>query len=143
MRSKIVVVDVNRIPSILLQTFLTVAEAGQVSEAARRLHLSQPTVTGHIRRLEANLETTPVHTLSQWSVFKRARRPSSGKSSNQVLSTHIRHHSAEERTRRRKQFGQQPRQWEYFISPFVKRPLDTYGRLDHLIVLRFLIRHHP
>jgi DNA-binding transcriptional LysR family regulator len=51
-------VDVNRIPSILLQTFLTVAEAGQISEAARRLHLSQPAVTGHIRRLEANLETT-------------------------------------------------------------------------------------
>ena len=57
-RSKIVVVDVNRIPSVLLQTFLTVADAGQISEAARRLHLSQPTVTGHIRRLEANLETT-------------------------------------------------------------------------------------
>jgi DNA-binding transcriptional LysR family regulator len=51
-------VDLNRIPSILLQTFLTVAEAGQISEAARRLHLSQPTVTGHIRRLEASLETT-------------------------------------------------------------------------------------
>src|ERR1700693_3161115 len=50
--------DVDRIPSILLQTFLTVAEAGQISEAARRLHLSQPAVTGHIRRLEANLETT-------------------------------------------------------------------------------------
>jgi hypothetical protein len=32
-------VDVDRIPSILLQTFLTVAEAGQISEAARRLHL--------------------------------------------------------------------------------------------------------
>ena len=57
-RSKLVVMDVDRIPSILLQTFLTVAEAGQISEAARRLHLSQPTVTGHIRRLEANLETT-------------------------------------------------------------------------------------
>jgi DNA-binding transcriptional LysR family regulator len=50
--------DVDRISSILLQTFLTVAEAGQISEAARRLHLSQPTVTGHIRRLEGNLETT-------------------------------------------------------------------------------------
>src|ERR1700688_2362362 len=57
-RSKIVVMDVDRISSILLQTFLTVAEAGQISEAARRLHLSQPAVTGHIRRLEANLETT-------------------------------------------------------------------------------------
>src|SRR5260221_3821183 len=56
--SKVVVVDVNRIPSILLQTFLTVAEAGQISEAARRLHLSQRVVTGHIRRWEASLETT-------------------------------------------------------------------------------------
>ena len=50
--------DLNRIPPVLLQTFLTVAEAGQISEAARRLHLSQPAVTGHIRRLEASLETT-------------------------------------------------------------------------------------
>jgi len=50
--------DINRIPSILLQTFLTVAEASQISEAARRLHLSQPTATGHIPRLEASLETT-------------------------------------------------------------------------------------
>jgi DNA-binding transcriptional LysR family regulator len=51
-------VDLNRIPPVLLQAFLTVAEAGQISEAARRLHLSQPTVTCHIRRLEASLETT-------------------------------------------------------------------------------------
>ena len=34
------------------------AEAGQISEAARRLHLCQPAVTGHIRRLEADLDTT-------------------------------------------------------------------------------------
>src|ERR1700751_5188267 len=58
LNQRIVVVDVDRIPSIFLQTFLTVAEAGQISEAARRLHLSQPAVTGHIRRLEASLETT-------------------------------------------------------------------------------------
>jgi DNA-binding transcriptional LysR family regulator len=51
-------VDLTRVPPILLQTFLVVAEVGQISEAARRLHLSQPTVTGQIRRLEANLETT-------------------------------------------------------------------------------------
>jgi len=35
-----------------------VAEAGQISEAARRLHLCQPAITGHIRRLEADLDTT-------------------------------------------------------------------------------------
>jgi DNA-binding transcriptional LysR family regulator len=51
-------VDLNRVPPILLQTFFVVAEVGQISEAARRLHLSQPAVTGHIRKLEANLETT-------------------------------------------------------------------------------------
>ena len=50
--------DLNRVPPILLQTFFAVAEAGQISAAARRIHLSQPAVTGHIRRLEANLETT-------------------------------------------------------------------------------------
>jgi DNA-binding transcriptional LysR family regulator len=50
--------DLTRVPPILLQTFFVVAEVGQISDAARRLHLSQPAVTGHIRRLEANLETT-------------------------------------------------------------------------------------
>jgi len=51
-------VDLNRVHPILLQTFLEVADAGQISEAARRLHLSQPAVTGQIRRLESNLERT-------------------------------------------------------------------------------------
>src|SRR5260370_18048485 len=45
--------------AILLQTFFVVAEVDQISEAARRLHLSQPAVTGHIPRLEANFETNP------------------------------------------------------------------------------------
>jgi len=56
--AKVGIVDLNRIPPALLQTFLVVAEAGQISEAARRLHLSQPAVTGQIRRLEADLDTT-------------------------------------------------------------------------------------
>jgi hypothetical protein len=34
-------------------------------------------------------------------------------SANQVLSSRMRQHSAEERTKQRKQFGQQPRRWEY------------------------------
>ncbi len=50
--------DLNRVHPILLQTFLEVADAGQISEAAHRLHLSQPAVTGQIRRLESNLERT-------------------------------------------------------------------------------------
>ena len=50
--------DLSRVHPILLQTFLEVADAGQISEAARRLHLSQPAVTGQIRRLESNLERT-------------------------------------------------------------------------------------
>jgi DNA-binding transcriptional LysR family regulator len=50
--------DIRRLNSTLLQTFLVVAEAGQISEAARRIHLSQPAVTGQIRRLEADLDAT-------------------------------------------------------------------------------------
>lgn len=52
------ILDLRRLNPTLLQTFLVVAEAGQISEAARRLHLCQPAITGHIRRLEADLDTT-------------------------------------------------------------------------------------
>jgi DNA-binding transcriptional LysR family regulator len=50
-------VDLNRLGPGLLHAFLVVAEAGKISEAARRLHLSQPAVTAQIRRLEADLDT--------------------------------------------------------------------------------------
>jgi DNA-binding transcriptional LysR family regulator len=50
-------VDFSRINPGLLYTFLVVAEAGQISQAARRLHLSQPAVTAQIRRLESDLNT--------------------------------------------------------------------------------------
>jgi molybdate transport repressor ModE-like protein len=36
----------------LLRSFLAVAQCGKVSTAAKQLHLSQPAVTAHIRRLE-------------------------------------------------------------------------------------------
>ena len=36
----------------LLRSFLAVAQCGKVSTAAKQLHLSQPAVTAHVRRLE-------------------------------------------------------------------------------------------
>ena len=36
----------------LLRSFLAVAQCGKISTAAKQLHLSQPAVTAHIRRLE-------------------------------------------------------------------------------------------
>jgi DNA-binding transcriptional LysR family regulator len=50
-------VDFSRLNPGLLYTFLVVADAGQISEAARRLHLSQPAITAQIRRLESDLNT--------------------------------------------------------------------------------------
>jgi DNA-binding transcriptional LysR family regulator len=52
-----IIVDLNRLNPGWLHTFLVVADAGQISEAARRLHLSQPAVTAQIRRLESDLNT--------------------------------------------------------------------------------------
>lgn len=43
--------------STLLQAFLETADAGSLSRAARRLGLSQPSLTMQIRRLEEQLET--------------------------------------------------------------------------------------
>src|SRR5438105_3012667 len=36
----------------LLRSFLAVAQCGKISAAAKQLHLSQPAVTAHLRRLE-------------------------------------------------------------------------------------------
>jgi DNA-binding transcriptional LysR family regulator len=40
-----------------LRVFLAVCEAGSFSQAASRIHLSQPTVSGHIKTLEEHLGT--------------------------------------------------------------------------------------
>lgn len=44
--------NVNDFELRLLRSFLAVAQCGKVSTAAKQLHLSQPAVTAHIRRLE-------------------------------------------------------------------------------------------
>ena len=49
----------------LVQSFLMVAETGSLSEAARRLNQSQPTIGRHIRTLEKQLQT---------SLFERHQR---------------------------------------------------------------------
>ena len=72
---KTFILDIHRLNSTLLQTFLVVAEAGQISKAARRLHLCQPAVTGQIRRLESDLDTT-LFIRSAHGVSKRWRRRS-------------------------------------------------------------------
>jgi len=48
-----------------LQTFVAVAEAGSLSRAAERVHLSQPAVSGHIKSLEERLKVR---------LFRRASR---------------------------------------------------------------------
>ncbi len=50
----------------LLRTFVTVVEAGSVTEAARRLNLTQPAISQHLRRLEDWLHKP---------LFKASRRP--------------------------------------------------------------------
>jgi molybdate transport repressor ModE-like protein len=42
----------NDIDLRLLRSFLAVAQCGKISTAAKQLHLSQPAVTAHLRRLE-------------------------------------------------------------------------------------------
>ncbi|MFG3052186.1 LysR family transcriptional regulator [Kitasatospora sp. NPDC048239] len=44
-----------------LQVFLEILEAGSLSAAARRLRVSQPTVSQHLRQLEEDLDTELLH----------------------------------------------------------------------------------
>ena len=41
-----------------LEAFVAVVEYGSFSEAARRLYLTQPTISSHIRTLEEELHTS-------------------------------------------------------------------------------------
>src|SRR5260370_24894317 len=50
-------VEFNRLNPGLLYTFLVVADAGQISEAARRLHLSQPAIPDQFGLLNSDLNT--------------------------------------------------------------------------------------
>lgn len=63
----------------LLEYFWTVADAGTVSEAARRLHVTQPTVSRQVQALEDELDTQLFDrehnhlTLTEAGVFLRSR----------------------------------------------------------------------
>ncbi|BAO89955.1 LysR family transcriptional regulator [Caballeronia cordobensis] len=46
-----------RFDLVELETFLTVVELGSFSAAAKRLHVSQPSVTARVQRLESTLKT--------------------------------------------------------------------------------------
>ncbi|SAK86599.1 LysR family transcriptional regulator [Caballeronia pedi] len=46
-----------RFDLVELETFLAVVELGSFSSAARRLHISQPSVTARVQRLESTLKT--------------------------------------------------------------------------------------
>jgi DNA-binding transcriptional LysR family regulator len=47
-----------RFDLVELETFLAVVELGSFSEAAKRMHVSQPSVTNRVQRLESLLKTT-------------------------------------------------------------------------------------
>ncbi|MGF6771816.1 DNA-binding transcriptional LysR family regulator [Paraburkholderia sp. GAS199] len=49
--------QVLRFDLVELETFLAVVETGSFSAAAKRLHISQPSVTGRVQRLESTLKT--------------------------------------------------------------------------------------
>ena len=44
----------------LYRVFYTVANTGNISKAAARLYISQPAISKSIRKLEENLEVSPV-----------------------------------------------------------------------------------
>lgn len=53
--------DLTRLDWSLIQTFLAVGETGSLSEAARRLEISQPTAGRQIRQVEESLDVTLFH----------------------------------------------------------------------------------
>lgn len=64
-----------------LKTFIAVVEKKSFSEAARALHMSQPTVSSHIKSLEKHLDTT---------LFKRTTKHMDVTHSTEILYRHAR-----------------------------------------------------
>jgi len=71
-----------------LESFVVLAEAGGVTAAARRLNLSQPTVSQHLQRLEVHLRrqliartrdgatlTAEVLANTPWAIFTAPKSP--------------------------------------------------------------------
>ena len=57
-----------------LRSFVAVAQAGHVTRASEKLHLSQPTVSGHLRALEGDLGVTLFERMSSGVTLTHAGR---------------------------------------------------------------------
>ena len=55
------VIGADRMDLTQLRSFVTVAAEGHVTHASEKLHLSQPTISSHIRALEDELEIGRAH----------------------------------------------------------------------------------
>jgi DNA-binding transcriptional LysR family regulator len=120
-----------------LEYFVKIAELGSLTAAAQELHVSQPSLTVAVQRLERELET---------KLFIRSRRGVSLTSTGQVLMRHASHalrtlelardeiHSLEEEPRGRFSLGCHESLGAYLLPGFMARFLKKNPQVDIILV---------